>query len=64
MGKKVAFFGCSQKDVWYVFNFTVRRCLCVGNAGRSEVPNRNSICIPSVSKGKKKDLKYVVHTWQ
>ena len=50
-GKKVAFL-CSQKDKWYIifFNFTDRRCLCVGNAGRSEVPNRNSICIPSVSK--------------
>ena len=50
-GEKVAFL-CSQKDKWYIifFNFTDRRCLCVGNAGRSEVPNRNSICIPSVSK--------------
>ena len=39
------------KRTWYIIlNFTARRCLCVGNAGRSEVPNRNSICIPSVRK--------------
>ena len=30
-----------------MFNFTVRRCLCVGNAERNEVPNHNSTYIRS-----------------
>ena len=51
-GEKSSIFMFSKGQVVYhlFLNFTDRRCLCVGNAGRSEVPNRNSICIPSVSK--------------